>query len=188
MFPYYIVRFKLLLSHFSFLFYLSFHTTQYDLNAVPVEKRKYASICFHTTQYDLNQKKAELFRIPRAGFHTTQYDLNTEPHLRLIHQSPWFPYYIVRFKLFRYLVIVVSPTGFHTTQYDLNHNVVPRPHSLKPPFPYYIVRFKQNSRIEKAFEIAKFPYYIVRFKHRHTSFSQHISSCFHTTQYDLNHL
>ena len=120
-FPYYIVRFKqhsLALSHLR-----------------PVRS-------FHTTQYDLNVLLLPSLALPLARFHTTQYDLNIYICFIDYRFQGWFPYYIVRFKLFVLIVLfpypskfpyyivrfkltmlppfVLLPLCFHTTQYDLN--------------------------------------------------------------------
>ena len=100
----------------------SFHTTQYDLNKKQEKKqgkrqqfpyyivrfkqaavRKAAAqkIGFHTTQYDLNINYIPHFSKKMKSFHTTQYDLNTASDGRYHQHIHLFPYYIVRFKLFR---------------------------------------------------------------------------------------
>ena len=119
-FPYYIVRFKLILAEEPLILGLRFHTTQYDLNSLFLvtflflhRKFPYYIVrfklfifvyffhffhSFHTTQYDLNLIVALWEGEKTIGFHTTQYDLN-------IFLPSFHP---------------LTNLCFHTTQYDLN--------------------------------------------------------------------
>ena len=121
--------------------------------------------CFHTTQYDLNFHTILLWRIFGIRFHTTQYDLNSsgEPE---VSDICGFPYYIVRFKLARFVAKnpKIIEKSFHTTQYDLN----------------------QPSLLRSIAQTKKFPYYIVRFKLEYRQQAGGLKIRFHTTQYDLN--
>ena len=122
-FPYYIVRFKQItsLSQWSSskcfhttqydlnkpTYYqpkpriASFHTTQYDLNNLYTADDTATHDCFHTTQYDLNRQAEARRKAQKQSFHTTQYDLNVSTAVGQIQGRSEFPYYIVRFKLFK---------------------------------------------------------------------------------------
>ena len=77
--------------------------------------------------------------------------------------------------------------GFHTTQYDLNDIYFRHISTGRLWFPYYIVRFKRDVDICFRHFLTGFPYYIVRFKPTGGAApSMTMTSCFHTTQYDLN--
>ena len=98
LFPYYIVRFKL--NNFStiFGFFVSFHTTQYDLNTI-----------FPTFHF-----------VPCLEFpyYIVRFKLSRAPTIP--SHSLSFPYYIVRFKHCLRAVCFSDHVSFHTTQYDLN--------------------------------------------------------------------
>ena len=119
MFPYYVVRFKLLYISAVLLFQQGFHTTQYDLNLPPAPANLVSGAEF---PYYIVRFKHILMRRKewdKTSFHTTQYDLNRTSGAQIL-QNIQFPYYIVRFKPFR-IVALSEYSG---------------------KFPYYIVRFK----------------------------------------------
>ena len=96
-FPYYIVRFKLIYLITETCIYTRFHTTQYDLNLVgwsePGEGQEFP---YYIVRFKL--------------FACNACNIN----------QILFPYYIVRFKPYTFPAGTGGEKGFHTTQYDLN--------------------------------------------------------------------
>ena len=120
----------------------SFHTTQYDLNAIdyilcglfcmfPYYIVRFkpgcstdAIRCANKFPYYIVRFKLAsffLFSMRLSGFHTTQYDLNTT--FSNIWMNDQKSFHTTQYDLnpFYIFQILVFPSSFHTTQYDLNY-------------------------------------------------------------------
>ena len=141
-FPYYIVRFKLLIcfSLISRSKSFPYYIVRFKLR--PILFSSFSFSGFHTTQYDLNFSHFFIFHL--VLFQFPYYIVRFKPSVfyfvfLIFHL---FPYYIVRFKLSNDDGKKRNNIRFHTTQYDLNHTYYFSHRKLGLQFPYYIVRFK----------------------------------------------
>ena len=166
MFPYYIVRFKLLAAAVVAAFHSCFHTTQYDLNNC-------RALCHSTYPFMFP------YYIVRFKRHTA---------IVCYFQFQQFPYYIVRFKLWFNDQTTEHIIGFHTTQYDLNSRSLSE--IIYPRSSFHTTQYDLNNKQDRKSNTSWKRFHTTQYDLNMLPGEIYtpIIISFHTTQYDLNEI